>query len=180
MPISGNNYTLTPNEKIDGSTLPSSVNTIVGAGGNVVTLGSNQSYQDGPGNNTINFVAYNNETLNYWKATQPVNINLQTGIVSNNGLGGTDTLKGLQYLGYINLADSNANVIGGQYQMHYGVNNGNTTITGGSTGNDFIEFYNPISNYTYKVNSNGSITFTNNSSGTTTTTANIYRLLFIT
>ena len=57
MPISGNNYTLTPNEKIDGSTLPSSVNTIVGAGGNVVTLGSNQSYQDGHGNNTFNFVA---------------------------------------------------------------------------------------------------------------------------
>ena len=82
MPISGNKYTLLPNETIDGNTLPSSVNTIVGAGGNIVTLGPNQTYLDGPGNNTINFIAYNNETLNYWNATQPVNISLQTGIVS--------------------------------------------------------------------------------------------------
>ena len=115
MAISGNTDTLAPNQTVDGSTLPSSVTQIIGAGGDNVTLWQNQVYQDGPGNNTINFIDYNNETLGYWNATQPVNINLQTGIVSNNGFGGIDTIKGLQYLGYINLGNSNANLIGGQY-----------------------------------------------------------------
>jgi len=93
MAISGNTDLLDPNQTVDGRILPNSVTTIVGAGGDTVTINGslNQSYYSGPGNNKITYINGGGYSFAQ-NSTGDVIVNLPLGIIQNNGFGGTDSI----------------------------------------------------------------------------------------
>ncbi len=110
-----NTYYAIPNELVDGAKLPLNIKSIQGAGGDVISLAQGQTYISGPGNNNI--TCPNPSLVDpskfgfyaFFGATQPADINLQSGIVSNNGFGGVDKISGIDSVA---TGSSNSRIIG--------------------------------------------------------------------
>jgi Ca2+-binding RTX toxin-like protein len=194
------NLTLTGTTAINGAdnagnnilTGNASNNTLNSSGGNDTLNGGdgNDFLLGGAGNNALNG-GVGLDTAYYYTATAAVTVNLATGITSNNGQGGTDTLSGIEYVYGSNTAgdnltgDSGANVLygyGGNDTLNGGDGNdvlyggtGNNIINGGN-GIDTAYYYDATTGITVNLSSANPITINNGQGGTDTLTGieNVY------
>jgi len=122
---------------IDGNKLTSDTYWIdAGFGDDIIILAPYQGYISGPGNNSITGVGqYNSYSL--WNANQNAYINLQTGIVSNNGFGGVDKIANIDV---VQTGNKNSNIVGNNLNNSFWINGGNNTIYGNG-GFDKAIFY---------------------------------------
>ena len=123
---------------IDGNKLTSDTYWIdAGFGDDIIILAPYQGYISGPGNNSITGVGqYNSYSL--WNANQNAYINLQTGIVSNNGFGGVDKIANIDV---VQTGNKNSNIVG---------NNLNNSFCSDKP----IVAYGMTFNFNHRINSN--------------------------
>ena len=148
-------YGTAGNDVIDGNTLPTDVNYIdAGLGDDNVTLrrGSDQQYIAGPGNNTI--IGNGSSTIVYYNAAQPININLSTGLSSNNGYGGVDKISGINS---IHTGPAGGNIVGDQNNNAFWMLSNNNTVTGGGGYDSIIYWTVKESEISLTYNADGTI-----------------------
>jgi len=116
-------------EGLDGN------DTLFGGAGNDTLRGGNghDQIRGGTGNDVIDG-GDGYDVVEYWDATVGVNVNLATGIASNDGQGGADTLIGIEMVGGSNYNDT---IIGDANDNSIWSGLGNDSISGGA-GNDNI------------------------------------------
>jgi len=160
-----NTYYAQANQTVQGSQYPSM--DIVGAGGDTIYLGGNNNkntYIPGLGHDTLIGDGSQNSQIAFFYATQPVVINLLTGIVSNNGNGGTDSEPGIET---VHTGNTNTTIIGDDKNDTFWINGGNNNVTGGAGLNQANYHGQSASNFAFTVNSDNSISVHNNLSNTT-------------
>ena len=138
-------YFGTPNnDYIDAATLSSNINWIdAGQGDDTVLLTANIGYISGPGNNNIVGIR-NNSAYILWNAPQVANINLETGIVSNNGFGGLDHVSGIDI---IHTGSNGSYINGNNSDNTFWINGGNNTVNGDGGFDTAIFYQQSVSNY---------------------------------
>jgi hypothetical protein len=155
-----NTYYAQPNQTVNGANIPSSDNTIIGAGGDTIILANNQNYAAGPGNNNVSIASGQWGTYLDWYGSGAFSINLSTGIVSNNGFGGVDTISNIENV-MTGGGLSSGTIIGDSKNNQFWMLSDNNTVTGGG-GFDTVIFYQiPSSQYTLSVGPNNLVTATN-------------------
>jgi len=138
MANSPNIYYAKPNEIVDGSKLPSNIWNIQGAGANTVQLSGTQGYIAGPGNNKIFGVTGQSTTYVNWQGSGAFSINLETGIVANNGFGGSDSISNIKNV-HTGGGLTSTTIVGDSQNNQFWPLSDNCTITGGG-GVDLIIF----------------------------------------
>ena len=101
-------YYAPPNKTIDGISLPSNIQDIVGGGGDIINLANGQHYFPNVGNDTVNGVGSNGwNSIDLWDGTTGnITIDFTKGVMSPNGFGGVDTFTNINSIndsGGINL-----------------------------------------------------------------------------
>ena len=174
------NLTFTLNANSTAGTVTDGVHTdtftsfevFVGGGGNDLFVGGtgndtfygqngNDIFRGGAGNDTF-FGGNGIDTADYSTAAAGVTANLQTGITSNDGDGGTDTFNGIENLNGSSFndtltGDNSINVLNG--------GDGNDTLIGGG-GNDTLNGGNGYDTISYTTETNA-ITFNLNTNSAT-------------
>jgi len=170
-------YYALPNKTIDGSSLSSNIQDIVGGGGDVINLASGQQYFPNVGNDTVNGSSNGWNYISLWDgATGNITIDFTKGVMSPNGFGGVDTftnITGVNDGGGINL-----NIIGNNKNLSFTLGNSNATVNGG-TGLDTVAFYGQkSSNFKISILSGNSYSIANTQNGTVDNLTNIPALIF--
>jgi hypothetical protein len=128
-----NTYYAKPNETVDGSKLPSNISSIQGAGANTVQLSGNQGYLARPGNNKVFGVTGQSTTYINWYGSGAFSINLETGIVANNGFGGSDSILNIKNV-HTGSGLTSTTIVGDSQNNEFWLLSDNCTITGSGGG----------------------------------------------
>ena len=143
-----NTYYAKPNETVDGSKLPSNITDIQGAGGNNITLAGNLfTYRSGTGkDNIVGQLNYSQIILG--NSSNAV-ANLQTGLIQNNGFGGSDTITNVNNIWTGGTNSYSATIIGNTLNNQFWLNNDNNTIDGGGGSDEVLMVKKLSTNYSY-------------------------------
>ena len=167
-----NTYYAKPNEVVDGSKLPSNIVRIQGAGGNTIKLADSQAYFAGIGNNTVSGTGNNFYGWDSKGASGDVILNLKTGIVSNNGFGGSDQISNIKFIGQgYNLNSITAIFDNEIHNIDLGQCTSFITGNGGNSAGNFASLN--FSQTTLKINSASSYSVTNNLNGKVSNLTNV-------
>ena len=128
-------------DTIDGSKFPSNYTIRPGSGNDTVYLGKNQTYVSNYGNKKIIGLVGDGHYA-FFDAIQTVNVNLLTGVVSNNGFGGQDTVSGINV---IQTGSNGSTLVGNASDNFFVIGGGNNNITGNG-GNDTATYWQTNSN----------------------------------
>jgi len=126
-----NTYYAKPNEVVDGSKLPSNITNIQGAGGNKINLSGNLfTYYAGSGNDTITGTT-SMYTQFFLGNTSNVIANFNTGVIENNGAGGSDIATNITGIWTTNSTKLSTNIFGNSLVNQFYLQSDNNTIDGG-------------------------------------------------